>query len=46
MWLLSIDNEGAEVAAFLNNNGVDAFVVKFSLVHTVENANAKRDSMK
>jgi len=39
--LLSIDNEGADVAAFLNNNGVDAFVLKYSLVHTVSDANAE-----
>ncbi len=39
--LLSIDNEGADVAAYLNNNGVDAFVLKYSLVHTVSDANAE-----
>jgi acetyl esterase/lipase/lysophospholipase L1-like esterase len=54
--LLSIDNEGADVAAYLNNNGVDAFVLKYSLVPTVNNVytelqnnffktDAKRDSM-
>ncbi|HQB23424.1 MAG TPA: GDSL-type esterase/lipase family protein [Bacteroidales bacterium] len=54
--LLSIDNEGVDVAAYLNNNGVDAFVLKYSLVPTIDNVytelqdnffttEAKRDSM-
>jgi acetyl esterase/lipase/lysophospholipase L1-like esterase len=54
--IISIDNEGVEVAKYLNDHGVDAFVLKYSLVHTVNNAftelnenffktDAKRDSM-
>lgn len=54
--LLSIDNEGVDVAAYLNNNGVDAFVLKYSLVPTIDNVytelqnnffttESKRDSM-
>jgi acetyl esterase/lipase/lysophospholipase L1-like esterase len=54
--LLSIDNEGVNVAAYLNDNGVDAFVLKYSLVPTIKDVNAelqdnffktdaKRDSM-
>jgi acetyl esterase/lipase/lysophospholipase L1-like esterase len=54
--LLSIDNEGINVAAYLNENGVDAFVLKYSLVPTIKDVNAelqenffttdaKRDSM-
>ena len=54
--ILSIDNEGVEIAKYLNDNGIDAFVLKYSLVHTVNNAftelnenffktDAKRDSM-
>jgi acetyl esterase/lipase/lysophospholipase L1-like esterase len=35
--ILSIDNEGVEVARYLNDNGVDAFILKYSLVHTVNN---------
>lgn len=54
--LLSIDNEGIDVATYLNDNGVDAFVLKYSLVPTTDNVykelqnnffttEAKRDSM-
>jgi len=54
--VLSIDNEGVDVATYLNNNGVDAFVLKYSLVPTIKDVNAelqnnffttdaKRDSM-
>ncbi|HEX2922165.1 MAG TPA: GDSL-type esterase/lipase family protein [Bacteroidales bacterium] len=54
--ILSIDNEGVEVAKYLNENGIDAFVLKYSLVHTINNpqtevndnffkTDAKRDSM-
>jgi acetyl esterase/lipase/lysophospholipase L1-like esterase len=35
--IISIDNEGVEVAKYLNDNGVDAFILKYSLAHTVEN---------
>jgi acetyl esterase/lipase/lysophospholipase L1-like esterase len=54
--ILSIDNEGVEVAKYLNKQGIDAFVLKYSLYPTRENAftelnenffsgEAKRDSM-
>lgn len=54
--LLSIDNEGVDVANYLNNNGIDAFVLKYSLVPTINNVytelqnnffttEARRDSM-
>lgn len=54
--LLSIDNEGVDVANYLNNNGIDAFVLKYSLVPTINNVytelqnnffttEAKRDSV-
>lgn len=54
--IISIDNEGVEVAKYLNDHGVDAFILKYSLVQTVNNAftelnenffktDAKRDSM-
>ncbi len=36
--IISIDNEGVEVAKYLNDHGVDAFVLKYSLVRTVNNA--------
>jgi acetyl esterase/lipase/lysophospholipase L1-like esterase len=35
--VLSIDNEGVEVARYLNDNGVDAFILKYSLVRTDKN---------
>jgi acetyl esterase/lipase/lysophospholipase L1-like esterase len=55
--VLSIDNEGFEVAKFLNGHGIDAFVLKYSLVPTYHNppykemmknffsGEARRDSM-
>jgi len=55
--LLSIDNEGIEVAKYLNKNGIDAFVLKYSLIRTHSNnpfkelnenfftSEEKRDSM-
>jgi acetyl esterase/lipase/lysophospholipase L1-like esterase len=35
--VISIDNEGVEVARYLNDNGVDVFILKYSLVRTVKN---------
>jgi acetyl esterase/lipase/lysophospholipase L1-like esterase len=54
--IISIDNEGYSVAKYLNENGIDAFILKYSLVRTVNNpltevgsnffsSEAKRDSM-
>jgi lysophospholipase L1-like esterase/dienelactone hydrolase len=54
--ILSIDNEGVDVAKYLNDNGIDAFILKYSVVRTVENPftevnfnfldnEARRDSM-
>lgn len=54
--IISIDNEGVEVAKYLNDNGIDAFILKYSLVRTNKNPFtevrdnffgdvAKRDSM-
>jgi len=54
--IISIDNEGYSVAKYLNENGIDAFILKYSLVRTVNNpltevgpnffsGDAKRDSM-
>ena len=54
--ILSIDNEGIEVAKYLNEKGVDAFVLKYSLARTIKDpfaevnknffsGDAKRDSM-
>jgi len=54
--IISIDNEGYSVAKYLNENGIDAFILKYSLVRTVNNpltevgpnffsGVAKRDSM-
>jgi acetyl esterase/lipase/lysophospholipase L1-like esterase len=34
--ILSIDNEGVQVAKYLNANGIDAFVLKYSLFRTVK----------
>jgi acetyl esterase/lipase/lysophospholipase L1-like esterase len=35
--IISIDNEGVEVAKYLNENGIDAFILKYSLAHTYKN---------
>lgn len=35
--IISIDNEGVQVAKYLNENGIDAFILKYSLVHTNKN---------
>jgi acetyl esterase/lipase len=35
--IISIDNEGVEVAKYLNDNGIDAFILKYSLAHTYKN---------
>ena len=54
--MLSIDSEGIEVAKYLNERGIDAFVLKYSLVTTNEDlfkelmenffgSDSKRDSM-
>lgn len=54
--LLSIDNEGYEVVKYLNDNGIDAFILKYSLYHSKSNpykesrenfftGDAKRDSL-
>nr|WP_319999494.1 GDSL-type esterase/lipase family protein [uncultured Draconibacterium sp.] len=54
--ILSIDNEGIEVAKYLNKQGIDAFVLKYSLYPTSKDpftelnenffsGDAKRDSM-
>jgi acetyl esterase/lipase/lysophospholipase L1-like esterase len=54
--IISIDNEGVEVAKYLNDNGIDAFVLKYSLARTYKNPftevgynflsnEARRDSM-
>lgn len=55
--VLSIDNEGVEVARYLNDHGIDAFVLKHSLIRTKSDnpfpelqenffkSDAKRDSM-
>jgi len=54
--ILSIDNEGVDVAKYLNDNGIDAFILKYSVVRTIENPltevrynfldnEARRDSM-
>lgn len=54
--ILSIDNEGVDVARYLNKQGVDAFVLKYSLLRTHEDpfselqenffsSETKRDSM-
>jgi acetyl esterase/lipase len=55
--VLSIDNEGVEVAKYLNDHGIDALVLKYSLIRTKSDnpfpelqenffkSDAKRDSM-
>jgi len=54
--ILSIDNEGVDVAKYLNKQGIDAFVLKYSLYPTSKDpftelnenffsGDAKRDSM-
>ncbi len=54
--LLSMDNEGYEVVKYLNDNGIDAFILKYTLIHTKSNpfkessenffsGDAKRDSL-
>ena len=54
--ILSIDNEGVEVAKYLNKKGIDAFVLKYSLYPTSKDpftelnknffsGDARRDSM-
>lgn len=35
--ILSIDNEGYNVAKYLNDNGVDVFILKYTLYRTINN---------
>ncbi|MHA8053813.1 alpha/beta hydrolase [Aquirufa sp. Wall-65K1] len=44
--ILSIDSEGIEVAKWLNQRGITAFVLKYRLVHTLTNDPVKELSAK